>query len=279
VTASFVDPPGDKPRRGVIRPLDCSASLHLMGEIFRLKHMAVHGAELLEGIEQAIRATRAAAPIRSKVPYSLRREVAGTPANQEAQWERAIWSEWRPGKAKTQFLQGVCSSILTYQMMLRNTNDDVKWGEVDLVGISPSGLPVAIEIKRPGSTEPPIRGVVEAVAYAIAIQEAWKSDFADQWRAELERLGLTPPPPSSPSPERLVFAAPAEYWERCTGRRGKAYRVPLDAWTVLFALCSALQEQGLDISLARLDATDPASPGGITARLISEDEILGAYEG
>jgi hypothetical protein len=72
--------------------------------------------------------------------------------------------------------------LLTPASAARSPRYDVKqWGEVDLVGRSPEGAPVVIELKGASSNEPPLRGIAEGVAYAIALRQAWRRCFGKQW--------------------------------------------------------------------------------------------------
>ena len=101
-----------------------------VGKYFRLKYLAEQAEASLNDIDTLIATTERRAPIRTKEPYLLVRTEAGTPVGEEARWERAIWDEWHESQGKD-FIPGVCRSILSYQVMLRDTNDDEGWGEVD----------------------------------------------------------------------------------------------------------------------------------------------------
>jgi hypothetical protein len=55
--------------------------------------------------------------------------------------------------------------------LLRDANADKRWGEINLLGRSPEGWPVIIELKGASSTEPPLRGIVEGVAFELRAAE------------------------------------------------------------------------------------------------------------
>jgi hypothetical protein len=188
-----------KPRS--MRLVDRHQSLHVQGDVFQLKYLAQHAAALLEGIDDLIAATERAAPVRARERYVLSREGAGIPTNEEARWERAIWSEWHK-EGDAEFVPGVCSNVVSYQVMLRDSNTDKQWGEVDLLGRSPEGWPVVVELNGPSSNEPPLRGIVEGVAYAIALRKAWTPCFGKQW-CDVCRI---PEPEHSEWTARTVFA-------------------------------------------------------------------------
>ena len=117
-----------------MRPADRHESLHVQGDAFRqLKYIANQAEAFLDGIDDLIAATQRRAPIRVREPYRLLRDAPGRPENEEARWERAIWSEWHEQRSED-FIPGLCTSIVSHQVMLRDSNDDKKSGEVDLVG-------------------------------------------------------------------------------------------------------------------------------------------------
>jgi len=118
-----------------------------------LKYLAQQADALLDGIDDLIAATKRRAPVRTKQPYALTRDAPGTPTNEEARWERAIWSEWHSSH-REDFIPGVCSGVVSYQVMLRDSNTDKQWGEVDLLGRSPEGAPVVIELKGASDVPP-----------------------------------------------------------------------------------------------------------------------------
>ena len=85
-------------------------------------------------------------------------------------------------------LPGTCGSVLTYQTMLRNTNKDEGWGEVDLLGLRPITLtPVVVEVKDARGSDTPLRGIVEGAAYAVALRKAWPHRLRTDWLQVLSR--------------------------------------------------------------------------------------------
>lgn len=249
-----------------MRALDRHQSLHAQGQVFQLKYLAQQADAVVEGIGDFIAATERAAPVRTRQPYVLARSVAGTPVNEEARWERSIWSEWH--QASSEFVAGICSSVVSYQVMLRDANTDRRWGEVDLLGRSPKGWPVAIELKGASSNEPPLRGIVEGVAYAIALRKAWAECLAKQW---CEAFQLTR---SSDCIFRTVFAAPSDYWKRVTGQQGLKWTVSKPAWQSISHLIREFDRRQLPISLVRLDADDAKAPRGIRASLVEITDFV-----
>ena len=249
-----------------MRQVSQGVSLHAQGDVFQLKYLAEQAELLMDGIDDLIAATERAAPVRTRQPYVLKRTVGGSPINEEARWERAIWSEWHD--ADEEFVPGVCSGIVSYQVMLRDRNADKGWGEIDLLGRSPEGWPVVIELKGASSNEPPLRGLVEGVAYSIALRKAWTECLASQW---CNALGIAD---VADCDFRTIFVAPTEYWNRVTGQTGPKWSVPKDGWQVIARLLRGLGERRLPVSLARLDAADAIAPRGIRASLVEIDSLL-----
>jgi hypothetical protein len=164
---SMGPPSGILPRRGEYRPLPL-AGLQLLGERFRLAYTAEHAQQLLDHLDDYIRLTNAAAPVRTKRPYQLAQSVRIFKRAGETAWERALWGEYHTTRRVTPtrpLLPGICGLILTYQTMLRNSNTDRGWGEVDLLGVRPKALtPVVIEVKDARGGDTPLRGIVEGAA-------------------------------------------------------------------------------------------------------------------
>lgn len=249
----FVSNDDDTPMPGVPRVARSRrtipvGSLHEVGRLFQLQYLGAQADQILSSLDDFVAATHHAAPVRGR-PYPLTRSAAGVPEGEEAKWERAIWAEWHNRAPGMAFIPGVCSSIVTYQMMLRDTNKNRGWGEVDLVGQSPEGLPVVIELKGPSSIEPPLRGIVEAVAYAIALRKAWKVCLHEQWCTRLN-LDLNHSLQTAPRLScRAVFAAPSIYWDRVLGHLGPKWRVPPASWKSILRLTEGFAGHGVPVSL------------------------------
>src|SRR5262249_29520522 len=105
----------------VIRQIPPDASLHEIGELFQLTYLAEQDEQFLSCLRELIAGTERAAPVR-RTPYPLVRTHPGDPRGEEARWERAIWREWHTGTPAAPFIPGVCTRIVSYQMMLRDTN-------------------------------------------------------------------------------------------------------------------------------------------------------------
>lgn len=270
------------PGRSQYRPLPLDRGLHLLASRFRLAFTARHAEQLLQHLDQFIRLTEAAAPVRKR-PYQLAQAARVFRRTGETEWERAVWREYRASAKPTDpLLPGTCGSVLTYQTMLRNTNKDEGWGEVDLLGLRPITLtPVVVEVKDARGSDTPLRGIVEGVAYAVALRKAWPHRLRTDWLQALSRrLGPDLAEQINAIPATLdeitvVMAAPEQYWERRIGdpQTHTNGRVPPDAWPVLRALISALGERGIRIVCASLRAG--ARPnGGRPQQVVAQPQPL-----
>jgi hypothetical protein len=197
----------------------------------------------------------------------------------ETEWERALWAEYGvSAKPQRPLLPEICGPVLTYQTMLRNTNKDEGWGEVDLLGLRPITLtPVVVELKDARGSDTPLRGIVEGAAYALALRKAWPHRLRGDWvEALARRLGPEMAERIDAIPAVLddvtvVVAAPEQYWHRRIGAplTRTNGRVPPEAWPVLRALISALGERGIRIACASLRAA-MGSKGGRPQQVTAE---------
>lgn len=214
--------------------------------LHRIKNLITRQTEMREQCEQlllcladAIRHTEELAPVRTN-PYPLRRQPRNTITGRkqdwrESHWEEAAWRYWNMDNGQGRPVPNAWEKIIGYQVMLRNENADQDWGEVDLLGVSEAASPVVIEMKGHQCTEPPLRPLVEAVAYAVALRKAWQAGkFADCWRKEFPNLSS-----KTPSLWPAVCVAPSDYWQWCRTRTALK-----DASRPLSELVAALNHSG-----------------------------------
>lgn len=268
MTAQTEDPVDDRYN------IDCTKGMHLLKTAFKKAYLARQCEQLLEGLEQAIAATLECAPVRRNSDYFVDRD-GGAPSvrSTETLWERALWEHFRdPLSAPA--VPGAWYRLVMYQVPLRNTHHDIRWGSIDLLGVSHQGLPVVVELKQPGAHEvTPAEMVVQAAAYALALRKSWDEDFGRQWHALIStRYGFRPPPWNGAAPMiHLVGAAPREYWHHWLGNSPKARTVSPQVWPQMSALVTALGERGLpatfvEIGHEGLNAEN--SPRNLTCRVL-----------
>jgi hypothetical protein len=195
-----------KPRS--IRPIDPKQGLHGIKREIQKKFMAVQCEQLVNVLDEAISATFAAAPDRHRSYLINRTKVAYPKEESEAHLERGLHAQW--SKTDCTPATGCWESIVAFQVNLPAKRDSEGWGEIDLLGVAEDGLPIVIELKGGKSKEPPAALLVQAAAYAIALQRSWYF-LREEW---LRRVRPSKPIPTALLPCRLVCAAPREYWQQ-----------------------------------------------------------------
>lgn len=252
-------------------------SLHKAMDKIQLRYMAEQANSISTNIESHIHATESSAPVRRN-PYKLDRPNktfrAMKPSNpfQEKHWEEAIFQKWCEQE------DGLSDDmpfrrIISYQVMLRDRNSgevNRGWGEVDLIGASADRSPVVVELKSKTS-EYLLRGIIEGLAYAIAIRKAWRDDqHRSIWN---QRVGRDGDGPITSVP--VVVAAPTYCWDcwiKCSQLR-TAYQIPADALSAIAALCKEISGYGFPITFVSIHgggmASTDAFPTIESARTIS----------
>lgn len=241
------------------KPIDWSKGLHQLGPTFQLKFMEHHALELVNLINIMMEKTYSTYEPRSK-SFELNRDNKKQPHHREAKLERAIAEQWHFGPV---FLRDFCDRIVSYQLPLFKDKKKSGWGYVDLVGISPSGGPVVIELKDEDSNDTPLRMLIEATAYGLALRRAWNEPknghaggLSDQWNKEFRPSQKEMGAPLLEVP--LICAAPTNYWRRRIGSPGKHAdgKVELGAWKALNSLVDAICTRGFPVRFVQFDVTN-----------------------
>ena len=229
--------------------------LHTVGEALnQLTFMGAHSETLISQLNVKMEMTYLSAP-RRKSDYKLIRKLKRNPVQREDKLEWSIWNTWNTEDAKSGFVDE-CRFIQTYQMPLRRTNGDESWGSIDLIGVSSGFLPVVLELKRGGSEETPLRMIIEALAYAIAVRKSWnEGNLRDEWIAAVSgaegvaRTLLEVP---------IIGIAPKPYWNTKIGARNKrtAGKVPDDAWKPFGKLCQMIGDRGYPVSFWQFEVEE-----------------------
>ena len=200
------------------KDLDLTMSLHKIKDLIQLKFAKQQTDFITENLETLINNTYSIAPVRESAhktdhEYKLNRkdvrELTPSISPLEKHWEEAIFRKWEKDDDGLDH-KITFRKIVSYQVMLRDTNEDRGWGELDLFGATAENIPVAIELKVKPS-EYLLRAVVEVLAYGIAIRKAWnatddKYSLSSQWAKTVGKIDSLNDLP-------LVVMAPAEYWQ------------------------------------------------------------------
>jgi hypothetical protein len=131
----------------------------------------------------------------------------------------------------------------------------VGWKAIDLVGSDSTHLPVIIELKcdnlaaQKGNNETPLRMIVEAAAYGVALKAMWEeTSFRKSWEDKFAVSDL----PEKLQKVRLVGLAPKTYWESFTQEIGRGRFQLGGFWSCFSRLCQKLEARGFPVSLASI---------------------------
>jgi hypothetical protein len=247
------------------------AALNRIGKQLQAKSRTTQAALFIkENLQEFIRATKLPTP-RGACRKDYRLSI--TPHDErfdqksgERRLEAALWHQFETGSDR--FLDGV-AQIAAFQVPLYSKQKKEGWGAIDLVGVdNETGYPVVIELKIAKKTtksatkavEPPLRAVVEALAYMLALRGNW-ADFGPQWHQRTNQVLL-------PAPKSLtaVILATEEYWEAV-----KSDTYLMDSLGPVRALVDELARVGFQFRFASV-ATDSQGKT-VVVRQVREIEI------
>jgi hypothetical protein len=203
-------------------------------------------------LADALAETARLAPVRQNKRYIQERKRHRETDGSEARWEEALFWQDLPAGSYAPWKR-----LLTYQVNLPNSKHkdrgetDRHWGEIDLLAVSRKDLPVVIELKAPGSSESPADMLVQATAYAIALQKAWPKCLRAEWAKEI-RVDVSELPATLSTCE-IVCAAPKEYWDKWTGDTPTARSIKPEVWTAIGDLRKALGRRGYPSTFVRVN--------------------------
>jgi|GEM_PF-905625 len=195
--------------------LNKTMSLHIIKDKMQLKFTEQHADFITDNLDTLIRNTHDAAPVRKAGhPYALvhkdPHKLTPSVPPLEKHWEEAIFRKWQKKGNKNSLGPEVpFRKVVSFQVMLRETNKNRKWGELDLLGATKENIPVAIELKIKPS-EYLLRAIVEVLAYGVAIRKAWSGidgcPLPSQWANLVGKIDNLVDLP-------LAVVAPASYWQ------------------------------------------------------------------
>jgi len=219
-------------------------------------HFAAQCEALLKDFSVALEATKVAAPLRGMKPKpyfpgNQRTAASAMGSNQrERKIEASLLDRWKRGK-----LSGNCLpklSALESQVPLFGARKKRDWGYVDLLGISTAGAPVIVELKA-ASSENPLRPVLEAVSYAIALRADWENfrkDAIAHLKDKVSRLC-----DADASFECVVLVQPdyCDSWDR---KAKSTDAISTDGWNAFDKLLKKFKEAGYPVSFAQYVVDD-----------------------
>ena len=275
----ILDAGSDIESGGAELPLIRAQSLHTLKNdraVGSKTMMFAAAGEVVDCLDEIMRATRVAVHIRSRaqgfrlIPDGsrLRPDQIGHskahPGDErpsiETFLEFAVFDAYRTGQWGRDL---PWNRIVGRQVPLMSKQASEKWGAIDLLGLSSEGHPVVIELKKAGSSETPLRALLEGAGYAVAV--------AANWRILSEEIARTSPdnrPAASPDPVRVVVAAPDRYWRNWDRWSTSGRGVPPSTRDGLRRVSEALALAGIQSSFVEIShdgwsESAPLSGGGV----------------
>ena len=170
---------------------------------------------------------------------------------------------------------GCWDRIVAFQVPLFGAQKKEGWGYIDLLGVMADGTPSVIELKKDpktgktgvtGASESPLRMILEAASYAIALRKNWhifRGELIERLRSldVAKRTVECVPEKRKLEAVRLVCAAPASYWIDWLPVTKKGTKVSSDTWRAFGTLLEGFKNAGLPASFVSLggDADRPES--------------------
>ena len=218
--------------------------LHVLGEKLSGKSKTEKNCQfILKHIKCLIEKTSKKAPTRRSDFKLIRSTMGNTGKRYEAILERCLWKLYKDGG----FLEN-CPKLQSYQVPLKKTQANRGWGKIDLLGVSKRNLPVVIELKTGEAKDTPLRVIVEALSYGIALRKVWedkKSNFRSEWEKAIQANAL---------PElkkvQLIGLAPKEWFEKRE----------LNEWKSIDKLLTELEKHGFSFKFVSLEKTEYRIP-------------------
>lgn len=175
------------------------------------------------------------------------------PRIEERRLEQAIWKKYCVGiEPDPSFFLGFCEKLVGYQIPIQapgNRENNLSWGEVDLVGISTSNEPVLIELKKEKADDSVHSVLVEIVGYGLA-QRAEDCGFLKEWKKATRQ-----PEHHVPELWHLVCLAPRRSWLRKLGYEGRNGQMPPGFWSAFKTLVQRVEELKFKVHFASLCVT------------------------
>lgn len=243
--------------KSLSRPLDLDyfQSLHRLKDLCEQKSYLEQDSKMIAGnLPEILKITEGAVQ-RNRENFRLdrldRQTTTRISENQEERrWEMELFLRW--GERNRQ-ISGVWDHLVAFQVPLFDQKQKDGWGYIDLMGINSSGVPVIVELKRSPcaskrgvtqESETPLRMVLEAAAYAVAVRKNWKQ-IREQIRIRLEERDIDKPnlPDSIADKDLpLVAIAPAAFWMDWLPVTGKGRSLSRESWVSFQGLLNKLSE-------------------------------------
>jgi hypothetical protein len=219
-----------------------------------ITRISISAPQITEHLDRIIQKTYDPAPVREEnYKLSLIHGKEPTERTPERLLERRLFDQWDQCRLTRQeeFLPSVCRCFVGYQVPLANEESDKIWGKIDLLGVSPQWLPVVVELKQEKAKDSPLKMLVEAAKYAIALRKAWQEGcLSERWHDALKRARLNS---AYPLEVPLLCAAPTTYWDNISKKR---WGTRDKAGEAIGHLVAQMAKRGLPVKWVEFDTTD-----------------------
>lgn len=234
-----------------------SSGLHLLKDAwYQVASMRPQCSWLCEELDAALEATRNLAPDRPRrnLGFELARRLQQQrPQNGE---ERQLeWDVYDCLGLKPDSQDGghrCIKRVVGFQVPLYDNRLHNGWDKIDLVSIGQDGCPAIVEVKRGSSSEKPLRPILEAAGYAVALKKVWKV-FRQEVQELLDDTDINIKVDMEPSKFHVVVLAPSEYW--ATWNACKA--ITQEHWQDLGELVEAFRKRGFPFSFVEISQGPP----------------------
>lgn len=243
-------------------------SLHVIKDKMQLKCAEQHADFIADNLETLIDNTYYVAPVRKTGhPYPLDRKdrdnLTSSVEPLEKHWEEAIFRKWKRKNKAGLGPRVPFRKIVSYQVMLRETNKNYGWGELDLLGATKENVPVAIELKI-YPKEYLLRAIVEVLAYGVAIRKALSGidgcPLRSQWASVVGKIASL-----VDLPLPLVVVAPARYWQNIFSNSlpRTPFQTPQPARQSIKKLLAKMHSVNYPLTLVEVNAEPYPDEGGL----------------
>lgn len=231
------------------RPINVLSGFHILKDHWTDFDRVAEYCDLLRAnLPAAIEATQAQTPQRTKAQgfqTSLRHNATRPVCIPERQLEWDLFAAFRPDRPANGTCDGLWKYLVAFQLPLYDDCSKETWGHCDLIGCGNDFAPIVIELKQQQAKDSPLRSVLEAASYSIALRKVWSKTCAEL-HATWSELGISMEMQSSPPKMEAVVLAPDLHWDYVVSRMNA------QSWDRLKAFIDGLRAAGIEVSLARL---------------------------
>lgn len=226
--------------------------LHSLTSWPRFKYLSEQCKYLEENLDKAINATRDNVPNRAQGFRLLDANTDGRLAadqmaggSGERRLEAALFEGWGFFRApRDTKIISLWRSVAGKQIPLFDARQRDGWGHIDLLAVGHDYHPVIVELKMDTNRECPLRPLLEALSYAIALERVWVQ-FVEEYSELFE--GTKNEEIAQPwVTKKIVIMAPNGYWNHWR----EPYR-NIEGWARFRSLVAALLKRNFDISFWR----------------------------